>query len=307
MSAVEPVEIHAWAGGQIDSDGHGDVTVGVRRGPLRADLYTDTLELAWEPADDRGRSWVKLRGNAFSAGLLLSPWTDGAPDPSRAAWAAYVGGETGSVRYLPGGAYAGARVGAWAWEVWPQAGTTQPVPDDAVIGSADLLAGVWQESWEVLLTVGVDGEPDGLAPRAQLRADARGEGLVAPRFGVWAGVADGQGPLTRTRLGGLTPYVVPLAGAAWGEWWVEDYAAVRMGLVAGPPALRGGVLVDAASFDGGSGAGFAATAEGRWRRSYADLKLGWAPWIPRADGVSRVSLYFRLGVDWAPLRRAVAD
>lgn len=302
MSPAEPVEIHAWAGGQADSDGHGDVTVGVRHGPWRADLYTDTLELAWEPAGDAGRAWVKARANAFSAGLMISPWTDGAPDPSRAAWAAYAGGELGALRYLPAGAYLGARVGVWAWDVRPQADTTAPVPEDAVIGAGEVVGGVWREGLDVVLTVGGDAEPDGLAPRAQLHAEAHGEGLVAPRFGVNAGVAEGQGALTRTRLGGLTPYVVPMAGAAWGEWWVEDYVAARAWLVAGPPSVRGGVLVDAAWFDGRSAAGFAATAEGRWRRAYGDLKVGWAPWIPRQEGVSRVSVFFRIGLDWAPVR-----
>lgn len=52
---------------------------------------------------------------------------------------------------------------------------------------------------------------------------------LLPRFELRAGWARGQDRVLRTRLGGLNPYVVPLAGAAWAEWLVERYVAGRAG------------------------------------------------------------------------------
>ena len=74
-------------GGEVSATSFGIADLGLRKGPLSLQLYTDTLELRYAPDLARGRYWVAARVEAFAAGLLISPWRDGAPDPAR-AWGA---------------------------------------------------------------------------------------------------------------------------------------------------------------------------------------------------------------------------
>src|SRR4051812_35878039 len=82
---------HFAFGGEINADPHGVGDFGVRKGPFSIQLFTDTLELRYQPESPRGRWWLAARGEALAAGLMLSPWTDGAPDPRRALLASYGG------------------------------------------------------------------------------------------------------------------------------------------------------------------------------------------------------------------------
>lgn len=318
---MEVVELRAWGGGQVDSDGHGDVTLGARSGAWSAHLYTETLDLRWAPEGERGRAFVAARGEVGAAGLFISPWTDGAPDPGRAFFASQAGVEGGAQRYFDGGVYLGAQARGARWWFGALRETEVVLPPPAWVFGGEVVGGVYRPAAQVELRFGADLADTGLIvgavepmsspapapawgfqPRVGLDARWHPGWTVAPRVELRGALADGQDELTRTRLGGLTPYVVPLAGAAWAEWRVEDYAAARLGADAGGEALRGGLVADLAAFDGPGAVGFAATAEGRWKQGYADLAVGWAPWIPRQEGVSRWSLYFRLGVDWVPLR-----
>ena len=142
----------------------------------------------------------------------------------------------------------------------------------------------------------------------------------------WGAYASGQGAFTRTRVGGLTPYVVPMAGAAWAEWWVQDYAVGRVGAAAGSVGMatpaprvraRGQLAADVAAFSDPTvyvstlgveptlhAVGFSASGKLTYKHFYTDLAVGYAPWIPRQEGYSRASAFFRVGVDWAPLKRS---
>ena len=111
-----------------------------------------------------------------------------------------------------------------------------------------------------------------------------------------------QGPLTLTRLGGLNPYVVPLAGAAWAEFRVQNYAAARLGMTLSSTHVDGGLLVDAAAFEGRIEAGVAALVRGRLGRWFAEATVGWAPWLARQPGHPAVSGFVLLGTDWGPVR-----
>ena len=66
------------------------------------------MDLRWTPSWDHGRGWVAARGQFGAAGLMISPWTDGAP--SDGVRASYVGLEGGVLRYLPRGFYAGGQM-----------------------------------------------------------------------------------------------------------------------------------------------------------------------------------------------------
>ncbi len=325
---AEVTEIHAWAGGQIDSDSHGDVTVGVRHGPLRADLYTDTLELAWEPQFQHGKAWIAARGCAFAAEMMISPWTDGAPDPGRAVPVAYVGLDAGAQRWGPHGLWGG--VHGWAREYVVGVGT--PGHDEHPLARADIEGGVWTRPFQVSARAGVHlyAGPYGSPVEPHLEGDAhwRPDWRVGPVAEGWGALAWGQGEFTLTRLGGLTPYEVPLAGAAWAEWWVQDYAAGRFGVSSGSVGMdaavphvlvRGTLAADLAAFstpyvgapfgfpDGprlSEGAvGFEASGKLTYKHFYTDVALGYAPWIPRQDGVSRVSGFLRVGLDWTRVGR----
>ena len=317
---AEVTEIHAWVGGQVDADSHGDVTFGVRRGAWRADLYTDTVELAWEPRSPHGKAWVALRANGMSAELFISPWANGAPDPARAMMAAYAGADLGAYRYGPAGTYFGGAGWVRAYFFDTYGGGAR-----AFVGNGDATLGIWRSEFSAALRAGAHIEAAGGAPALQPHLQAElawhPDTLVAPVANAWAALAQGETAVTRTRIGGLTPYGVPMPGAAWAEWWVEDYAAARIGLAAGSTGMnepasvvrgRGSLTGELAWMSAPYGdvdaprlaVGFSAGGTLTWRRTYLSTDVGYAPWIPRAPGVSRVSVFFRLGLDWSEVSPA---
>lgn len=291
---------HADAGGEIAEEFHGIANAGVRRGPWSAELYTDTVELRWDPSGDRGRAWLALRGEGGAAGMFISPWTDGAPDPARAFAASYLGAEAGVVRYGPAGLYAGADLGWRAYRFDALKTTQIEVPEGTRVVSAEVLAGAWAPTLHVWLRAGADLAGAELAPRAALEAGWTPTGRLAPALTLRVGGAEGQGELVRTRLGGTNPYVVPLVGAAWAEFLVEDYAALRAELrgrwTAGAWSGEAGPLLDVAAFDGRQEGGLGARVRVERGRAFAEVTAGVAPWLERQEGVSRVGTCFRLGV-----------
>lgn len=304
-----PTELRAAAGGEINADAHGRVDLGLRRGPWSAELLTDTLDLRYGPDLKRGRAWAALRAEGGAMGLLISPWTAGAPDPGRALLGHQVGVEGGALRYLPAGLYAGAQGGARLVAFGATATTEIPVPAARPILSGEALAGWWRPSARAWLRAGLDLQPGAesgqpLSPHVALEAAWTPDGLVAPRLELRGGLAQGQDLVTRTRLGGLNPYVVPLAGAAWAEWWVEDYAALRAGPTLQTEHLHLTAAVDAAWFDGQGAVGFALGSRWTYKKFWAEAAGGYAPWIPRQEGVSPLSLWFSIGLDWIPLKKA---
>ena len=316
----EPVELHAWAGGQIDADSHGDVTIGVRSGNLRADLYTDTLELAFEPAGEHGKAWLFARACGFAGGMMISPWTDGAPDPGRSMPVGYLGVEGGAQRWGPIGLWVGLQGEAREYVAYG-VGSIGPVL------RADATGGLWTTQLQASLRAGAHVAAMATAPlQPHLEGDVhwRADWRVGPIVEGWGAVADNQDAVTLSRVGGLTPYVVPLPGAAWAEWWVEDYAVGRVGIAAGsvgmvgtvvPKVLaRGTLSAVLAAFStphGGStamdgpthgAAGLEASGSLTYKHFYTDLAVGYAPWIRRQAGISRASTFFRVGLDWTALR-----
>lgn len=324
----EQTEIRVWAGGQVDSDSHGDVTFGVRRGSFRAELYTDTVELAFEPEGQHGKAWVAARACAFAAEMMISPWTDGAPDPAQAMPVAYVGPEGGAQRWGSHGLWGGVHGWAREYVVGPYGGEGQAFP----VFRGDLEGGVWSRPFHASLRLGahvIPSSPYGTPIQPHVEADAHWapDLRVGPVADAWGALASGQGTVTLTRVGGLTPYVVPMAGAAWAEWWVQDYAVGRAGVAAGSVGMgettsrvlaRGTLAADVAALahsepfayvsspaDGPAmfPVGLEASGKLTYKHFYTDLALGYAPWIPRQQGYSRASVFFRIGLDWAPLGR----
>lgn len=307
-----PLEWHADAGGQFDADSHGAVDLGVRRGAWSLLLETDTLEARLDASGERGRAWGAVRGELGAAGLMISPWRDGAPDPTRALTASYLGAEGGVLAYGPGGTCAGGTFLIRTYGFGALADTTIDVPGPREIVEMTGVAGVYRGPGHAWVQGGMWG-PDP-APSLTLEAVWRPETTLAPVGELRAGWSHGLDDVTRTRLGGLNPYVVPLAGAAWGEWWVDTYAAARVGarlhLTAGAWSIQPAAVVDLATFTAvtlpgsGEAVGFAGMVELHRGRFFGEGALGVAPWIPRGEGVSRASVWMRIGVDWGRGARA---
>lgn len=231
---------------------------------------------------------------------------------------AYVGADFGGYRYGPAGTY-------WGGAGWARAYFFDPYGGGGtrdLVGNGDATLGIWRPSFSAALRAGAHVESAAgaqlLQPHLQADAAWHPDGVVAPIANAWAAVANGETAVTRTRVGGLTPYGVPMPGAAWAEWWVEDYAAGRVGLTAGSTGMskpaaalrgRGALTGEVAWLPAPYGdvdaprlaVGFSAGGTLTWRRTYLTTDVGYAPWIPRAPGVSRVSVFFRLGLDWSEL------
>ncbi len=305
-----PWERRAMFGGEVSATQFGIADFGVRKGPLSLQLFTDTLELRYGPELARGRYWVAARLEAFAAGLLISPWQDGAPDPSRALIAGYLGGEGGYIRYLPASLYLGVAGAARLYLFWARPPATSEPPGPTPLFTADVILGHYTDISHIWVRAGTDAELHVLAPHIAVEATVRPDWRLAPRVEVRAAWARNQDFLTRTRLGGLNPYVVPLAGAGWAEFWVESYIAVRAG-----PSLRLTLsqrtrqsleltpVADVAGFDGSTAVGFALLAKWRYGRYFIEAAGGYAPFIKRQEGVVRVSGFVLAGTDWDVFRK----
>ncbi len=252
---ASPAEYRALAGTQVDADSHGEVDLGVRSGPWSAELFTETLDLRYAPTWDRGRASVAMRAEGFAAGLLTSPWVDGAPDPGRALTASYAGPEGGVAWYLPRGGWLGVDAHARLWTFGATDTTLVAVPTEHLTGRFALGGGWWAPDRRVAATLALlagtplgDGlsaydhassglpPPElhrGLAPAVTLDAAWVPGWFVAPVAEGRAGIDFSGSTLYAARVGGQVPYVVPLAGAGWAEFRVHTYAAARVGLSLG--------------------------------------------------------------------------
>ncbi|MEQ1567707.1 MAG: hypothetical protein ABMA64_18850, partial [Myxococcota bacterium] len=241
----EVAEVRAALGGQLETEGHGILDLGWRRGGTSIQWFTDTADLRLERRFDRGRAEVGLRVASFAAGMWISPWSHGAPDPDRAQLSGYAGADARREWWGPHGTWAAAD--GFARYVW-----FVPLPDTVIEESPTPWAhvgasiGRWSPEQSVRLGVGLDARPERLSPSLTFEAKLAPQWWVAPFAEVRAGWADGADDLFATRLGGMTPYHVPLAGAAWAEFWVEDYAATRAGLRVKLGPIAPAAAVDAA-------------------------------------------------------------
>lgn len=338
--------LHEWramVGGEFNADPHGALDFGWRTEDWQFQLVTDTIDARWQPEHDRGRGWVALRAQAGAAGLMISPWAGGAPVPEAALASFYVGPEAGHVWYLPKGFYAGGDTNArywWFQERWED--TERSVPTAQLRAEAAGIVGFWSEHAHVWVRGGAHFAPDahpigldyplyGKVVGGPLDLVARDAGApvqpfvsvtgvarpkdwtLAPRVEARAGTGHGMDAISRARLGGMNPYVVPLSGAAWAEFWVEDYVAVRAG-----PSLQSGrftveAVVDAAwwsdptdwraadaeTANALSGVGYGLLTRFQPNRLYIDVDGGIAPDLPRVDGIAWTA-WTVVGVDWGP-------
>lgn len=295
---------HAEAGGQVDSDPHGVVNAGVGNGAFSVELITDTLEIWWRPSHSSGRAFIGLRAQGYASGMFVSPWTRGAPDPSRGMVVLHGALHAGWVEYLGRGFYAGLRASTRGYIFRARSEeTTVEVPSPTFVLTPEGFAGWWTKDAHLEIAGGGDVREGFVSGRLRLDAAVHLDGLLSPMAELRAGVGHGLDDLTKTRIGGLNPYVVPLAGAAWAEWWVEDYAAVRAG-----PRLQwswgeAAAFVDAAVFDDEKeerfaepyAVGFGLLGGVRFFGMFLDASIGYAPWIERRQGHLGLSAWVLVG------------
>jgi len=296
-------------GASIDAAPHGVLDLGVRRDDVSLQLLTDTLDLRWAPESDRGRAWVAARAEYGAVGLLHSPWHAGAPAPELGFGGAYVGGEGGALRYLPRGFYAGAAGFAYHTSFSERPATAVDVPEATPWLGADLIGGWWSPHTHVWARAGMQHDALGevVQPHAHLVATSAGTARFGHLAELRAGWAQGQSVLTRTRVGGMNPYVVPVAGAGWAEWWAQTYAIARLGprlaLESGQSTFTHAVVVDAGTVDDAWSDATTVWGVGllnRWDGEawFVQTDLGWAGGVERADGVSAWSGWLLFGRGW---------
>jgi hypothetical protein len=294
------LEWRANAGAEVNADPHAMLDVGLRHGPWSAELLTDTIDLRFAPNWKKGRAWAATRHEFGAAGLLISPWTNGQPDPSRAVLAFYSGVEGGSVHYLPGGLWLGEQAVLRYWH-FVQKGAEGPAPPNATpVATGDAMAGWYlPDRLDAWVRAGTDWTPGTWMPHVHTKVAISAPWALSPGLIIHAGAAMNQDDLTRTRLGGLNPYVVPLAGAAWAEWWVENYAAAQPGLDWRKGNVSLGGFADVAWFDDNQMA-VGLGARGRWSsgRAFAEGSGGVAPWVVRPQGRTAGSVFIRAGWQW---------
>ena len=300
-----PIEWYATFGGDVGPDSHGDVNLGIRKGPYSLSLQTDTLDVRGEFEGSHGKSWVGARYAAFAAEMLITPWKDGAPDPASALNAMYGGLDAGFLRYASQGFYGGLQGYGRYYYFYENATTEIAVPEPRVVVAPELVGGRWTPDVHLKATLGLHLSPD-MPVAPHLRMDVHmqpAKGWFAPLVESTVVIAENQDNLITTRVGGLNPYVVPLAGAAWAEFHAEDVASLRVapqfrgslgqvGLVLGPGVdvvwLGGTGGESGIFFDGSLG----------YKRFFTDLSAGWSPSIERQEGVGAWGGWLRFGWGW---------
>lgn len=293
-----PWQWRAAAGAQIDGAPHGVLDLGARKGPFSVELLTDTLDVRWMPRLDDGRWWMGLRGEALIAGLMRSPWTNGGPDETRALSASYVGLDAGRVVEMPGGLWGGIDASARVYLFGGTSATQIDVPETSVVTTGAGFLG-WANGWaKAELRFEARIRDDAVGPVASLFGEVRPAWIIAPFIEVRAQLAAGLDDVTRTRLGGLNPYVVPLGGAGWAEWWVEDYAAARGGGRVNWGSGHAALFADVATFDGIEAYGLGLSVEQTLGLWFAQLSAGFAPNIERQDSITRLSGWILVGRRW---------
>ena len=129
---------------------------------------------------------------------------------------------------------------------------------------------------------------------------APGFRLQLAQWAFWSHRGD---DLTRMRVGGLNPYVVPLAGAPWAAFLASRLVAASLsGHFQVWREVEAGACLDGVAFEdrqrtghsgGGRIAGIGVLADGRLGAAQLDLRAGWNP----GKGGQR-SLFIALGYGW---------
>ena len=314
--AAEPSwEYKVLAGGEISEATHGVFNLGIKYGDLTAELHTDTLELRWDKELGFGRSWIGARFAAFAAELFIAPWKNGSYAPERGVRAMYGELSSGYVHYLPKHFYAGIQVEARRYQFAASgaAVTTEDIPADTFRLKSTTFVGYWTKPLKARLQGGIEYLTDA---QEDITPWFQGELLYHPntwlltpftelRAGLLVSESGSSSPIIGFRVGGMNPYVIPVAGWSWAEAWAQYYAASRVGMEYQVQSFGASVFVDYAYLaqddvltEQALGAGGAMWwLLGSWR---IDLAAGYAPVANRAPQakIPPISGWISLAPDW---------
>lgn len=145
-------------------------------------------------------------------------------------------------------------------------------------------------------------------PRQWLLAGLRAHEDIRLQLQEQAAWGVGEDDLTRDRLGALTPYSTPLAGAPWSAWLSERYAAVQGSVhVRAADDFELGPLVTAVALldphrtgdrdDGAVHAGVGGLVDWRFGNWQLDLRGGWSPTLQQDADRAAWNLWISAG--WA--------
>jgi hypothetical protein len=211
----------------------------------------------------------------------------------------YGGVDGRALRYLPQGFYGGAQSFARYYHFYPKETTDRLIPEDRLLLKPELLMGWWRPEASAKLTIGTQLSPEfAIAPHIVFELELSPSfKWFFPELKLYTAFAKNQDELTKTRIGGLTPYAVPLAGAIWAEFYAEDLAALQWAPWVGAGdrfRISGGPGVDAVAFEGRLEVGFWGGTHMEYRGFFIDARGGVAPWLERQEGLAW-SGWFRLG------------
>ena len=171
-----------------------------------------------------------------------------------------------------------------AWWFLPTPTTTVDVPGWTNIATVRGLGGWWTEAASVDVYFGVDLRDDRASPHLASRWRWTPDWRIRPMMCGQFGWAQGQDAITLTRLGGINPYVIPLAGAAWAEFRVEDYAAVQLGPSLNFEKWNVDLLTHVAHFSGRTKFGLGPRLQLQPGRLGIEVSAGYAPTLERQRG-----------------------
>lgn len=318
-AAHDQVSLWQWRaelGGEVSEAPHGILNLGIKNQNWSAQVYTDTLDIRYSKELSTGRAWLGTRVAAFAAELFFSPWVRGRHEPEQAIRATYGGLDGGYIHYLPRHFYLGAYFDArfYNFGALGDAVDTWHIPGDTWRLQGFGVMGYWTDSLQGKVNAGVDFLITGgvIRGEAELLWHPTGS-FISPFLEHRSGKIAPLGLLSvssivQYRLGGLNPHVVPVAGMAWAEAWVDAYVAHRVGLeyVGDDHGVAGFVdhayyLLSQKEARHALGVGVKNWFQvGAWQ---VTCVAGFAPVVyrPGASSIPAISGWFTLGRDWAPL------
>lgn len=290
-------------GGEFNADSHGILEVGYRDELIQIEALTNTLELKRELETDGGKKWAAIRGEAVMAGLLPFPWVEGRPAPELGSDASLARAEFGSIKYAQWSMYAGGVVQfGKEWFAHGRDSLYRDELNNRFVTHPQIILGRYSESLHAYLQIGsylLDIDTEATQNHAQAHLYWTPKWPISPSIEAHAATGENLDALHRFRIGGLNRYTIPLAGAAWGEWWVEEFASVQLGAPVTVPINNTHTelkpIADFALFDGQSAFGYGLELKTSSHRLFVNLGWGTAPMIQRAPGVGRHSVWLEIG------------
>jgi hypothetical protein len=309
---------------------------------------TDTARLAWDRltfCNGLLETGIRASWERNFAGLLLDYWQRGIEDTSRGIKASYFAGEIYLKANLPHDSYLELNTGIRRW-IFGRLGSTNPalvLPPNAWVFEPRLRYTWWNLQHDAAFVDAHRMFPRivGLAAGLDLGLDLRSEtaawgdpadprndpGSLIFMLRQWfragwqlhpvlrtqlfqvASYGHAEDDLTRARVGGLNPYVVPLAGAPWAafisekflslesSWHVRIFDQIEAGI------LLQGILIEDVTREGRIDTydflfGLGAFIDARFWGFQLDIRAGWSPSIDWQSSSGQFGLYCGLGWQW---------